>query len=149
VFDNLSLDTGLSLMHSELGNADIEGAGGVIVPTDGKPQPYTPTVTFHGGAQYAFPILGDATLTPRIDFAYVGRQTMTPVDQIFNGIALDRTPPHRELNLKLTYATEQWNAEVYMTNATDDIYYEAHGGPGYNAYPNEPRRFGVLFHYNF
>jgi outer membrane receptor protein involved in Fe transport len=49
----------------------------------------------------------------------------------------------------LTYGTEKWSGEFFATNVTDEIYIEAHGGPGYNAYPNEPRRFGFRLHYNF
>jgi len=71
------------------------------------------------------------------------------VDFVFDGVHLDRVPPHTILNLKLTYGTEKWSGEFFATNVTDEIYIEAHGGPGYNAYPNEPRRFGFRLHYNF
>jgi len=149
VFDELSVDMGLSLIHSELGSGEIADPNGDPLNTAGKRQPFTPEITFHAGAQYAFS-LGDGTsLTPRIDVAYTSGQTTTPVD-FFNidGVPLDRVPPHTLLNLKLTYGTEKWNAELFMTNVTDEIYIEAHGGPGYNAYPNEPRRFGIRLHYN-
>jgi hypothetical protein len=36
-----------------------------------------------------------------------------------------------------------------MTNAAEEEYIEAHGGPGYNAYPNEPRRYGLRIHRDF
>ena len=148
VFDNLSMDAGVSLIKSEMGDATILGAGLIPLQTGGKRQPYTPDYTLHVGAQYAFPLGGDTALTPRFDFAWTGLQTMTPVDQFVGNIPLDRIPPHALLNLKLSYSTPKWNLEAYMTNVTDEIYIEAHGGPGYNAYPNEPRRFGVRLHYN-
>ena len=149
VFDNLSLDSSLSLIHSALGNGLIGSPGGLL-NTDGKRQPFTPEVTFHAGAQYAFQFGDGTSLTPRIDVAYTGGQKTTPVDFVTKeGVPLDRVPPHTLLNLKLTYGTEKWSGEFYMTNVTDEIYIEAHGGPGYNAYPNEPRRIGFRLHYNF
>jgi iron complex outermembrane receptor protein len=149
VFDELSIDTGLSLIHSELGHALLSNALGQPVDTEGKPQPFTPDITLHAGAQYAFPLDNETSLTPRIDVAYVGNQTMTPIDQIIGGIPLERVPPHTLVNLKLTYGTDKWNGEFYVTNVTNRIYIQSHGGPGYNAYPNEPRRIGFLLHYNF
>lgn len=149
VFDELSIDTGLSLIHSELGNGFIADPFGAPLNTAGKRQPFTPEVTFHAGTQYAFQFGDGTSLTPRVDVAYTGGQTTTPVDFVFNGIPLDRVPPHTLLNLKLTYGTEKWSGEFYMTNVTNEIYIEAHGGPGYNAYPNEPRRVGFRLHYNF
>lgn len=149
VFDELSIDTGLSLIHSELGNGFIADPFGAPLNTAGKRQPFTPEVTFHAGTQYAFQFGDGTSLTPRVDVAYTGGQTTTPVDFVFNGIPLDRVPPHTLLNLKLTYGTEKWSGEFYMTNVTNEIYIEAHGGPGYNAYLNEPRRVGFRLHYNF
>jgi iron complex outermembrane receptor protein len=148
VFGNFSMDAALALIHSELGSADIL-AFGLPFQTKGKPQPFTPEVTFHFGAQYAFPFEDGSTLTPRADVAFVGRQTLTPIDAVVGGIPLDRVPEHTLLNLKLTYGTERWNGEFYVTNVTDEAYIEAHGGPGYNAYVNEPRRIGVRLHYNY
>lgn len=148
VFDNLSLDGSLSLIHSALGSGIIGSPAGPL-NTDGKRQPFTPEITFHAGAQYAYQFGDGTSLTPRIDVAYTGGQTTTPVDTVFDGVHLDRVPPHTILNLKLTYGTEKWNGEFFVTNVTDEIYIEAHGGPGYNAYPNEPRRIGFRLHYNF
>jgi len=149
VFDELSLDAGLALIHSALGKGTISDPFGGDVNTDGKRQPFTPEVTLHAGAQYAFQFGDGTSLTPRVDVAYTSGQTTTPVDFVFDGVHLDRVPPHTILNLKLTYGTEKWSGEFFVTNVTDEIYIEAHGGPGYNAYPNEPRRIGFRLHYNF
>jgi iron complex outermembrane receptor protein len=149
VFDELSVDTGLSLIHSELGSGVIADPFGGPLNTAGKRQPFTPEMTFHAGAQYAFQFGDGTSLTPRVDVAYTSGQTTTPVDFFFNGVPLDRVPPHTLMNLKLTYGTEKWSGEFYMTNVTDEVYIEAHGGPGYNAYPNEPRRIGFRLHYSF
>ncbi len=35
------------------------------------------------------------------------------------------------------------------TNLTEEEYFDAYGGPGYNAYVNEPLRYGVRLHYGF
>ncbi len=52
-FNNLSIDTSLSLIHSELGDGMIGSPDGPL-NTAGKRQPFTPEITFHAGAQYAF-----------------------------------------------------------------------------------------------
>jgi iron complex outermembrane receptor protein len=148
VFGDFALDASLALIHSSLGHAIIFAAG-VPFDTQGKRQPYTPDVTAHLGMQYDFHVGDGATLTPRVDVAYTGNQTMTPIDAVFGGVHIDRTPSHTLLNAKLTYGTETWNLEAYVTNLTQETYIEAHGGPGYNAYPNEPRRFGIRLHYTY
>lgn len=147
VFGDLSLDASVGLMHSSLGHAIIL-AFGVPFDTQGKRQPFSPAVTVHFGAQYAFQLGDGTTLTPRADVAYTSEQTLTPIDAEFGGIFVDRTPAHTLFNAKLIYDTEKWNVEAYVTNLTQEKYIEAHGGPGYNAYVNEPRRFGVRLHYN-
>jgi iron complex outermembrane receptor protein len=150
-FDDLSFDLSVSLIHSELGAALTTDSIVGVVQVKGNKLPYTAPFTFHGGVQYDFHLGDGATLSPRVDYAWVDTQTMTPLDRIplATGVPIDRVPSHGLLNAKLTYGTEKWNVEVYGTNLTDEIYIEAHGGPGYNAYPNEPRRFGIRAHYNF
>jgi iron complex outermembrane receptor protein len=152
VFDDLALDASIGVMHSSLGHAIIL-SGGLDFDTQGKRQPFSPDLTVHFGAQYAFHLENGATLTPRADVAYTSEQTLTPIDASFptpsgGTVFVDRTPAHTLLNAKLTYDTEKWSAEAYVTNLTDEAYIEAHGGPGYNAYVNEPRRFGIRLHYN-
>jgi iron complex outermembrane receptor protein len=160
-FGSFGADVGVTAMNSELGSGLLLKACQAPLPppappppytadTKGNRQPYTPNFTFHGGVQYAFQLGDEQTLTPRVDYAYTGDQTMDPLDDVnCLGQHISRTPSHGLLNAKITYAMDNWDIEAYMTNVTDEFYYEAHGGPGYNAYPNEPRRFGIRLHYNF
>lgn len=155
-FGDLGADIGVTVMHSSLGSGDLRTACQPLPPalpvtanTQGNRQPYTPDYTFHAGAQYAIPVGDDQTLTPRIDYAYNGDQTMDPLDDVnCAGQHISRTASHGLLNAKLTWGTEKWNVELFGTNLTQEEYIEAHGGPGYNAYVNEPRRFGIRVHYN-
>jgi iron complex outermembrane receptor protein len=153
---DFSADAGLSLIHSELGDGLLLKACQVGAPppqtasTAGHRQPYTPNYTIHVGAQYAFQLGNEQTLTPRVDYAYTGDQTMDPLDDVnCLGEHISRTPAHGLANAKITYANGPWSVDAYVTNLTDEVYIEAHGGPGYNAYPNEPRRYGFRVHYNF
>jgi iron complex outermembrane receptor protein len=144
VLGDLSLDVALAWIHSSLGEGLIfDDVLGEPIQTKGKKQPFTPEYTVHAGAEYTFRLPGQATLTPRVDYAWIDTQTVTPLDRIAAGIPIDRIPRHELVNLQLIYAKSPWTVTGYVTNAFDETYIEAHGGPGYNAYPNEPRRVGL------
>ena len=158
VFGGLSVDIGTAWIHSELGSAVItDNITGEDIDTDGKNQPFTPHYTFHGGIQYTFNLPGSMTLTPRGDYAWIDEQTTTPVDAKCNnpaicpilGAELDRIESHQQVNLRLTLDAHTWSLAGFMTNATDERYIEAHGGPGYNAYVNPRRTGGIKLTYNF
>jgi iron complex outermembrane receptor protein len=150
VFGDFSFDFGGSWIHSALGEALIfDDVLGANIQTKGNPQPFTPRFTVHAGVEYAFHLPGEATLTPRADYSWVDTQTVTPLDRIAAGIPIDRIFSHDLANLQLTYAKGPWTATAYMTNVFKEAYIEAHGGPGYNAYPNEPRRFGLRLNREF
>src|SRR6201999_1815154 len=78
VFGALSLNGGLSYEHSQLGSVTIIDPNAVPAPAPialgGRPLPLAPDWTASIGAQYAIPLPGDATLTPRIDYSYTGGQ---------------------------------------------------------------------------
>ncbi len=158
VVGGLQVDIGTAWIHSELGSALIlDPITLQALETEGNRQPFSPQYTFHGGAQYTFNLNGALSLTPRGDYAWIGSQTTTPVDAKCDnvaicpipGAALDRIESHNQVNLRLTLAAQTWSAWLWMTNATDEQYIEAHGGPGYNAYANPRRTGGIAFTYNF
>jgi iron complex outermembrane receptor protein len=79
VFGPLSFDFGGAYVHSRLssragtlgGPSGPENIGGAI-------QPLAPAWTFHVGGQYAIALSGGTSLTPRIDYGYVGSQWASP-----------------------------------------------------------------------
>jgi iron complex outermembrane receptor protein len=158
VFGDLSVDIGTAWIHSELGSALIvDNITGETIDTDGNRQPFAPQYTFHGGLQYEVHLPGSMTLTPRGDYAWIDEQTTTPLDAKCTnpaicpllGAELDRIESHQQVNLRLTLDAQNWSLAGFLTNATDERYIEAHGGPGYNAYVNPRRTGGVKFTYNF
>lgn len=150
VFGNFEIDIGGAWIHSELGDALLfDDVTQMVINPDGNPQPYTPEYTFYAGMQYAFRLPRDMTLTPRVDYAWIDEQTTTPLDRYSNGVAIDQVDSHEQLNLRLELAMQNWAVIGWMKNATDEEYIEAHGGPGYNAYVNPPRTYGVKVNYTF
>ncbi len=145
VMGNFSFDTGAAYIHSELGSALIlDPDTNATIQTKGNQQPYTPEYTFFAGMQYNFHLWEDAVLTPRVDYSWIDQQTATPLERPF-----DKIDSHEQLNLRLELAMHNWDVIGYMKNATDENYIEAHGGPGYNAYVNPPRTWGVKVNYTF
>jgi iron complex outermembrane recepter protein len=151
VFGGFSFDIGAAWIHSELGSALIfDDASGTNIDTDGKRQPYTPQYTFFAGAQYEFRLPGGSTLTPRIDYAWIDEQTTTPLDRVSAaGAHFDQIDSHHQLNGRLAFNLRNWEVFAVVTNATNEQYIEAHGGPGYNAYAAVPRNYSVKANYRF
>ena len=58
---------------------------------------------------------------------------MSPLDRIAAGIPIDRILSHDLVNFQLTYAQGPWAVTGYVPNA----------------YPNEPRRYGVRVNREF
>ena len=151
VIGALSFDLGAAWIHSELGEGLLfDDVTASAIQVEGNLMPFTPEYTFFVGAQYDFALPGGMTLTPRIDYAVTDEQTATPLDrETVDGVRVDLIEDHEQVNLRLTLAAQNWNVIGYMTNATDETYIEAHGGAGYNAYPNPPRQYGVRVNYTF
>ena len=135
----------LLLFHSELGNALIfDPDTGTTIQTDGNRQPYTPEYTFFAGMQIRLPSVGRR----RVDAAH-----RLLVDRRGNrdaaGSSFRSLDSHEQVNLRLELAMRNWDIIGYVKNASDEQYIEAHGGPGYNAYVNPPRTWGVKVNYTF
>lgn len=104
----------------------------------GNEQIYAPKLTVSAGAQYAIPIGGDATLTPRVDFAHIGKVW----SNLFQNPALgDRLEDRNILNGQLTLATGEWSIAAYGTNLTDQRYITAVNGK--RRFAGAPRQYGI------
>ncbi|CAN5298035.1 TonB-dependent receptor [soil metagenome] len=157
-FGPLAFDAGLSVSHSELGRffaADPRRArtgvcdqnngpaSGNCVNLEGNAQTYAPELTVSFGVEYGF-TLGNATLTPRIDYSHIGETWAS----IFASEALgDRLKERDIVNAQLTYDTGDWKLQAYSTNL-GDLEYVASVKSGLR-YAGPPRQYGVRLTRNF
>jgi iron complex outermembrane receptor protein len=122
VFGGLSFDAGASYGHSSLGSALVVDpapppGGPLIIQLHGRAAPLAPEWTFNTGVQYAFVFKNGATLTPRIDYAYVSSQWATPYQDLG-----DFLPARNLVNLNMIYAQGPYRVTLYATNATNSHY---------------------------
>ena len=153
-FDRLSFDLAGSVSNSKLGRffaADPRlGAIAVVCNPENGPvtarcldltgneQAYAPKLTLSAGAQYAIPLSGDATLTPRVDFAHIAASW----GGLFqNRLFGDRLEARNILNAQLTLATGDWTIAAYGTNLTNQHYVAAINGTRRLA--GAPRQYGL------
>ncbi|MFI4974116.1 MAG: TonB-dependent receptor [Caulobacterales bacterium] len=94
----------------------------------GRQQPYAPPWSFNIGAQYLFHIGDNGTITPRINYGYVGAQWTSP----FQGFALERylnhLAPLNLLNAELAWDKAPYHVTLFGTNLLDDRYFYPQAG---------------------
>jgi iron complex outermembrane receptor protein len=150
VFGDFSLDGNASYLHSKIGHfiaADQcsispvvgmdPGCGGQLINVSGNQQDYAPEWTFNIGAQYAFHLNNDSTITPRVDYSYVSPQWGTVFE-----LAADKLRQRNIVNAQLAYARGRYELTAYATNLFNLIYIDS-GIEGGMRYPGPPRQFGV------
>ncbi|MEZ0241759.1 MAG: TonB-dependent receptor [Sphingomonas sp.] len=152
-FGGFSLDAGINILHSELGQfwaSDPRAATTTPCapnsgPTSatclnllGREQTYAPNMTFNVGAQYVINLGENSTLTPRANFGHVAAQWATLFENPARG---DRITERNILNAQLEYRTGTWAVTAYATNLTDQHYPGALNSGLYFAGP--PRQYGV------
>jgi len=152
VFGDLSFDWTGSFSHTMLGkffSADTRTPGSApscnpttgpavsnCVELTGHRQVYAPSFTFHAGAQYVFR-LGNATLTPRLDYGHVGSQWAT----VFENTALgDQIAERNLLSGQVVYASGSYLLTAYGWNLTDQHYIS--GVSAGLRFMGAPRRYG-------
>lgn len=157
-FGALSIDGGLGLMHSSLGQfyafdprlagyfavAACDPKTGPANPATGcfdlggKRQTYAPNFTFNVGAQYAFDLGHDDTVTPRLNYGHVSSQYAT----LFENDALgDHLGARNILGGQIAWTHGDLVATLYATNLTNEKYIGAVQSGLRFAGP--PRQFGV------
>jgi iron complex outermembrane receptor protein len=104
----------------------------------GKDQTYAPEFSFNIGAQYAFELGDNQTLTPRINYGHVSKQWATLFEDASRG---DRIEERNIINAQLAWSNGEWTATLYSTNLTDQHYAAALNSNMYFAGP--PRQFGI------
>ena len=153
-FGPLALDVAAAVSKSELGeffaadprvgrtglcNAQTGPVSANCRNLDGASQSYAPEFTFSAGVQYDFNVGGGATLTPRVDYAHIGEAWTT----IFANEAVgDKLEARDIVNLRLTWAKDDWRLAAYSTNATDQSYTAAVNSG--LRYAGPPRQYGLI-----
>jgi iron complex outermembrane receptor protein len=97
----------------------------------------SPRFTWNAGAQYSIPTGGGATLTPRLNYAFVGRQ----YTGLFYSPTLDLLGSRGLLSALLTYQHGDWRIEGFANNLANKTYVS--GQIGNNEVYGSPREYGV------
>jgi len=160
-FGGFSIDGGISVLHSELGQfyaVDTRNPPPTNNPADpvlpcapatgpasrhcislgGRQQTYAPNFTFNVGAQYTFNVGASDKITPRANFGHVGAQWATLFEDTTRG---DRLDDRNILNAQLAWQHGSYTITGYATNLTDQHYAGALNSGLYFAGP--PRQYGV------
>jgi iron complex outermembrane receptor protein len=166
-FGALSFDAAWSYIHGTFGNfyaidsrafaapyPPCNLSGGPAAPTgcsnlSGNRLPNSPTWTANAGAQYAFRVGPDQTLTPRLDYAFIGSQWATVFE---NDTFEDQFSSRSLLNARLSYDIGKLDISLYATNLTNKEYVSAQGvglPPPVLLYAGPPRQFGILARMSF
>ncbi len=147
VFGGLSLDLGTSYEDTAIPAFFAIDARNPFVGVQnlsGRALPNAPKWTAQIGAQYAFDLGNDQTLTPRLDYGFVSGRWGS-VFQVSGNPLLpdDRLAAQNLLNGQITYDFDQdWQAVAYGTNLTD-LHYVSTELLGKLGFPGAPRQFGI------
>ncbi len=167
-----SLDAGLAYVHSRLpaagsivnthlmppgsvGNAGPQCAVGqtvncfdytpFLVSNSGGPNLYSPEWTYNLGVDYRWVLSDQLTMTPRLNYSYVGSQF---VSTTYSPIT-DKLPARGLLSALVTFKIgTHWNAELYGTNLTDKVYPAGVISDNNFTY-GAPRQYGARFGFDF
>jgi iron complex outermembrane receptor protein len=148
-----ALDAGINVLHSSLGHffasdprvpsvlaCDPLGgpASTTCIDLKGRDQTYAPNFTFTVGAEYAFQLGANDTVTPRMNYGHVGAQWATLFENPNLG---DRLEERNILNAQLEWQHRSWTVTAYATNLNNQHYAGALNSGLYFAGP--PRQYGV------
>jgi iron complex outermembrane recepter protein len=163
---NLSADASASYIHGRFGSfyaidsrvfaapyppcsLDFGPASATCSNLTGHQLPNSPTWTANAGVQYTFHVGAEQTVTPRLDYAYVGSQWATVFEN--QGFA-DQFGSRSLLNARLSYGIRKLEISLYATNLTNKEYTAAQGVGSpvpVLLYPGNPRQFGILAKMSF
>lgn len=114
-----------------------------IITTTGGPNLYSPNWTYGGSAAYEFALPKDVTLTPRINYAYVGPRftylAYSPVSDRIAGYGL--------VSGLITLRSGRYHIEAYGTNLTGERYVS--GQFGLREFYGAPREYGIRAGFTF
>jgi len=157
----LSFDAGVSYVDSSLSSVTVinkwqPGAANAQLPactpvlvsgcfpyqfitTSSGPNLLSPKWTWNAGIHYTMKLGEKASLTPRINYSYVGSQwgyvTYLPQYDLINA--------HHLVNMSVSLDWKSYKLEGFVTNLTKE--YFVTGQSGLNEFYSAPREFGVRF----
>jgi iron complex outermembrane receptor protein len=147
-FGSLQFNIGTSYVSTRIGQfsaIDARNLAAGVQVLDGRPLPNAPLWTAQAGVQYAFEMGNHQTLTPRLDYAFVGSRWAT-VYQVLPG---DFLQEQNILNAQVIYDySPTLSFTAYGTNVTNDHYVTLQllGNLGM---PGPPRQFGIRVYKSF
>lgn len=103
----------------------------------GGPNLFSPKWSYNVGVQYEFWLEDEVSLTPRVNYAYVGSRW---TNLLYNP-ALDFLPGRGLVSAQLSLDMGSWSIEAYGTNLAGKDYVS--GQSGNNEFYGAPREFGV------
>lgn len=109
----------------------------------GRTNLLSPRWTYNAGVQYDVRVGGAATLTPRLNYAFVGQQFAG----LFYSPSFDLLRSRGLLSALLTYRDGDWQVEAYGNNLANKGYVA--GQVGNNEVYGAPREYGVRVSLNF
>src|ERR1700733_12267703 len=155
VFGEFSIDGGLAVMYSTLGrffatdprivaftpcDPQAGPASSSCIDLTGHSQTYAPNFTFNLGAQYKFLLSDKDSLTPRVNFGYVGPQWAT----LFENQSLGDHLSGRDIaGAQVAWQHAKFVTTLFATNLTDQHYVGALNSGLRFAGP--PRQYGLRF----
>lgn len=112
-----------------------------LTQTGSGPNLYSPQWTYNLGVQYEMRLPGGASMTPRLNYAYVGGQFTS----LTYSRVTDYLPAHGLLAGLLTLRwSGNWTVEAYGNNLTNKVYRSGEGLNSGNYYfYGAPRQYGV------
>jgi iron complex outermembrane receptor protein len=103
----------------------------------GGPNLFSPEWSYNFGVQYEARLSDEVSLTPRINYAYVGSRW---TNLLYNP-ALDHLAGRGLLSAQLSLRFDDWTLEAYGTNLADKEYVS--GQSGNNEFYGAPREYGI------
>jgi iron complex outermembrane recepter protein len=104
---------------------------------------YSPKLTYNLGAEYSFALAGGATLTPRLNYAYVSDQYINLLYDPTTDLLASRSL----VSAQLSYVRGHSNLQLYVTNLADKDY--SSGQLNNSEFYGAPRQIGARFEYRF
>jgi iron complex outermembrane receptor protein len=118
--------------------------GTYLQEASGGPNLYSPKWSFNAGVEYRIALPGGMSLTPRLNYAYVGSQYTS----LSYSPLTDYLPSRGLISALLTlHLPEAWNVEAYGTNLANKIYVS--GQFGNNEFFGPPRQYGMRVNKTF
>ncbi|CAN5856411.1 TonB-dependent receptor [soil metagenome] len=107
------------------------------VSAGGGPNLFSPKWSYNAGIQYEVQLADSVSLTPRLNYAYVGSRWTN----LIYSPTLDYLRGRGLLSAQVTLRYDDWTIEGYATNLTNKAYVS--GQSGNNEFYGAPREFGV------